>query len=119
MRSPATQEVIQKIVSAAILTFGLVLSVAWTFLLGYGFTKLAELAIRLGAPVNRLACTGWRAENPHARCFVCGGKRPLGETAFSIFRHSTSGIIREYSSWLDFERATLFRLTPTIAGSFS
>ena len=45
MRSPATQEVIQKIVSSAILAFGLVLSVAWTFLLGYGLTKIVQLAI--------------------------------------------------------------------------
>ena len=42
MRSPATQEVIQKIVSSAILAFGLVLSVAWTFLFGYGLTKLVQ-----------------------------------------------------------------------------
>jgi hypothetical protein len=45
MRSPAAQEVIQKIWSSAILTFGLMLSVAWTFLLGYGLSKILELAI--------------------------------------------------------------------------
>jgi len=45
MRSPAIREIVRKIVPPAILSFGLVLSVAWTILLGYGFIKLVELAI--------------------------------------------------------------------------
>jgi len=45
MRSPAAQEVIQKILSSVILAFGLVLSVAWTWLLGYGLVKIVDLAI--------------------------------------------------------------------------
>jgi len=45
MRSPAIQEIIRKIVPSAILTFGLVLSLVWTILLGYEFIKLVELAI--------------------------------------------------------------------------
>ena len=50
MRSPAAQEVIQKILSSVILAFGLVLSVAWTWLLGYGLVKIVDLA-RLAATI--------------------------------------------------------------------